>query len=216
MFTLIILNRFLLVKDYATLTSMKVTKAVQKKTRYDILTASLEEFASQGFQGASLRSIAKKAGVSLGVTYNYFKNKDDILKELIVNFYSHREAVIALATKNLSNTEAPILTYLNCLITDIKMHEEMYRLYMSLILQPNIMKRLKGNEKPFAEIQNKDKKLFHLISKTAKKDLGIEGPLIMVIAVGMISVYLANERSIHIEEIPYLLTNSFPKRSHNF
>lgn len=47
-----------------------------------ILKASLDIFSKKGFPQTTMREIAKKADVSLGLIYFYFKSKDDILKEI--------------------------------------------------------------------------------------------------------------------------------------
>lgn len=44
-----------------------------------ILDAALESFARLGFSGASMRTIAGRAGTSLSNLYNYFPSKDDLL-----------------------------------------------------------------------------------------------------------------------------------------
>lgn len=51
--------------------------------RKDILKVAKEEFHSNGFKDASMRTIAKKAGVGLSNIYNYFKNKDEIFLEVL-------------------------------------------------------------------------------------------------------------------------------------
>lgn len=47
--------------------------------REKILDVSKLMFSNQGFDKTSLRSIAKKLGISPGTIYLYFKNKDDLL-----------------------------------------------------------------------------------------------------------------------------------------
>ncbi|KRF20576.1 hypothetical protein ASG90_18540 [Nocardioides sp. Soil797] len=44
-----------------------------------ILEAALGSFAELGFSGASMRTIAGRAGTSLSNLYNYFPSKDDLL-----------------------------------------------------------------------------------------------------------------------------------------
>jgi AcrR family transcriptional regulator len=51
----------------------------------DIVQASLELIAEQGFHGVPMSMIAKKAGVGAGTIYRYFKSKDVLITEL------HRE-----------------------------------------------------------------------------------------------------------------------------
>ena len=48
-----------------------------------ILEVSKKEFIEHGFKDASMRTIAKKSGVGLSNIYNYFKNKDEILLEVL-------------------------------------------------------------------------------------------------------------------------------------
>lgn len=45
----------------------------------EILDAALTAFAELGFAGASMRTIASRAGTSLSNLYNYFPSKDDLL-----------------------------------------------------------------------------------------------------------------------------------------
>jgi AcrR family transcriptional regulator len=48
--------------------------------REKILVASLQEFADHGMQGASMRAIAKRAGLNVATLYLHFKNKDAIAR----------------------------------------------------------------------------------------------------------------------------------------
>jgi hypothetical protein len=57
---------------------------IQKKDiRKVILEVSRKEFLEHGFKDASMRTIAKKSGVSLGNIYNYFRNKDEIFTQIL-------------------------------------------------------------------------------------------------------------------------------------
>jgi AcrR family transcriptional regulator len=187
------------------------TRGSHSQTKEKILHASLVEFSENGLEGSTMRAIAQRAGTSLGLTYNYFKNKDEIVKELLINFFENREKVITESIQHLSDTELAIETHLRFLVEDIRKNEMMYRLHLSLLLQPKIMKRIKSNEHPFQELQERDKKLFALISKTAQQDLGIDGSVMMTFALGIITLSLANERSVDINLIPKLLIQSFKK-----
>lgn len=48
-----------------------------------ILDVAQAEFLEQGFRGASLRAIVKKAGVTTGAFYGYFKSKEALFNELV-------------------------------------------------------------------------------------------------------------------------------------
>jgi AcrR family transcriptional regulator len=48
-----------------------------------ILNAALAAFGAQGFNGASMREVAKGAGTSLSNLYNYFPSKSHLLAEVL-------------------------------------------------------------------------------------------------------------------------------------
>nr|WKN39248.1 TetR/AcrR family transcriptional regulator [Tunicatimonas sp. TK19036] len=48
-----------------------------------IFDTALALFSQQGYDQTSMRDIAKEADISLGLTYNYFKNKDALLLEIV-------------------------------------------------------------------------------------------------------------------------------------
>lgn len=68
-----------------------------KDTKARILKAALDLFRERGYEAATMRAIAERAGVSLGNAYYYFGSKE----HLIQAFYdrTHLEHVAAVATK---------------------------------------------------------------------------------------------------------------------
>ncbi|MCR4790946.1 MAG: TetR/AcrR family transcriptional regulator, partial [Treponemataceae bacterium] len=54
----------------------------ESETLNKILTAANEEFSQKGFSSASLRTIVKKAGVTTGALYGYFKSKEELFDAL--------------------------------------------------------------------------------------------------------------------------------------
>ncbi|MGM0622204.1 MAG: TetR/AcrR family transcriptional regulator, partial [Bacteroidota bacterium] len=63
--------------------SQKQYEEIRKQKKQLILDTALELFAENGFHATSMSQIAKKAGVSKGLAYNYFESKQDILDEII-------------------------------------------------------------------------------------------------------------------------------------
>lgn len=61
-------------------------KALHEKaaelTRHNILRAAMECFSEKGFQKASIREVAARAGVTLGAVYHHFKDKKELLMRL--------------------------------------------------------------------------------------------------------------------------------------
>jgi len=63
--------------------SKEQLESMRRKSRERILEASLELFSNQGFESTSISAIAKTAGVSKGLIYNYFEGKNHLLETIL-------------------------------------------------------------------------------------------------------------------------------------
>ncbi len=61
----------------------------ENATLQNILSVACKEFLQKGFQGASLRNIVRKAGVTTGAFYGYFKSKEELFDALVKDQYAH-------------------------------------------------------------------------------------------------------------------------------
>lgn len=59
-----------------------------------VIEAAKNEFLKRGFKDSSMRTIAKKANTSLGNLYNYYKNKEAILDEVVGDIPSSIDALL--------------------------------------------------------------------------------------------------------------------------
>src|SRR5687768_18611685 len=55
----------------------------REQARGAILDAALRVFGEKGFDGATTAEVAKAAGVSKGLVFNYFPTKDALLQAMI-------------------------------------------------------------------------------------------------------------------------------------
>jgi AcrR family transcriptional regulator len=70
----------------------------------EICTAALEVFAEKGFAAAKLDEIARRAGVSKGTLYLYFKDKEDLFRAVVRSAIAPNiEAITAV----IAQAEAP-------------------------------------------------------------------------------------------------------------
>ena len=76
-----------------------MAQVLKDESRISILNAAKEEFLEKGYKNASMRSIAKKANMTVGNLYRYYKNKEDINLSIVGPTY--RE--ISAALKELIN-----------------------------------------------------------------------------------------------------------------
>lgn len=68
---------------------MEQKKLLNETSRERIEQAGMKEFLQKGYQEASLRTIAKEAGVTTGSFYWHFKNKEELFDALVAVHYEH-------------------------------------------------------------------------------------------------------------------------------
>lgn len=58
-------------------------EAIRQKSMTNIKETAMELFAHNGYHSTSISKIAKEAGISKGLMYNYFDSKKDLLHEIL-------------------------------------------------------------------------------------------------------------------------------------
>ena len=75
-----------------------------EQTRAAIVTAALDLFRERGYDAATMRAIADRAGVSTGNAYYYFGSKEELIQE----FYSRNQAEHLAASREALATESDL------------------------------------------------------------------------------------------------------------
>ena len=73
---------------------MKISRSAKEKTKAKILESAVDLIIEKGFKSASLREIAKNAGVSNPTIYNYFPSKERLLYAYVEE--KHKQTALAL------------------------------------------------------------------------------------------------------------------------
>jgi AcrR family transcriptional regulator len=115
--------------------------AMQEESRAEIVQAALELFAEKGFDGASVSAIAKRAGISQGLMYNYFAGKDELLLAIFEKGWADVQESFRVAAE--AGRERPSLFDFieNACRLTLK-HQDFWRLLGSLRTQPAAIERL--------------------------------------------------------------------------
>src|SRR5208283_3726401 len=70
----------------------RVAERNPERTRERILSAALKEFAANGFAGARVDAIARRAAINKRMLYHYFGNKEHLFREVLRLKMAERQA----------------------------------------------------------------------------------------------------------------------------
>lgn len=130
------------------------TKKQYEEIRHEkkdiILETALEVFATHGFHGSSISTIAKHAGIAKGLLYNYFKSKEELLKAIMQKGV---QDIIEVYTPILNEELTPQVfrKFLSIYFKLLKENTSFWRLYFAIAMQPSVIEMM---EKEFDEMTN--------------------------------------------------------------
>ena len=128
----------------------KQFKEIRKDKKELIIDTALELFAENGYHATSISSIAKDAGISKGLMYNYFESKELLLNEIIL---SGLKELIGFFDPNKDGflTEDEFDFFLNSAIESIKNNRNYWKLYYSLMMQSSVIELSKDTMAEFTQ-----------------------------------------------------------------
>jgi AcrR family transcriptional regulator len=108
---------------------------IRQATKEKIRVAAMQLFTKQGYYATSISDIAKQAGISKGLLYNYYKGKEELLSEMVEVRIGE---VVEVMTEAVSlETPSEQLKYIvNGAIDNIHKNPEVHRFYLHLQTQP--------------------------------------------------------------------------------
>ena len=110
----------------------KVQKPLTDDQKQKIIQTAIFEFAEYGFNGANINIIAEKAGVSVGVIYKYFTDKETLFTACVKGSLGYMDGMFDKAEEG----EGNLMEFLEQLIAlvqrEARVHPEYYKLYLQL------------------------------------------------------------------------------------
>ncbi|GAA1706380.1 TetR/AcrR family transcriptional regulator [Fodinicola feengrottensis] len=85
---------------------------IEQARRAQMVQCAVEEIAENGYPAASLAAIARRAGVSRGVISYHFADKDDLVEQVIADFYRLGAAFIGERLKGLTGVRAIVRAFI--------------------------------------------------------------------------------------------------------
>jgi len=112
---------------------------LREKKRQLIIDSAIKLFAEKGFASASINSIAKEAGISKGLIYNYFESKEELIITIINNGFN--EFIEVFDPNNdgvLSKDE--FIYFIDKVVEILKKNLRFWKLYFLILAQPEVLK----------------------------------------------------------------------------
>jgi len=102
---------------------MNKRSGIESKKR--ILTAAIKTFSERGYKGTSMRMIARRAHISVGGLYLYFKSKEDLYLTLIKTRLDDLADRTTEALKEVRDPAEAIRTFLKLRLNYAREHREL-------------------------------------------------------------------------------------------
>lgn len=116
----------------------KQNEQIRAETRATILASAMQLFAQKGYATTTTRNIAEAAGLSVGLMYHYFNNKESLLQAVFDSVMARIDEAISAVLEN--NPPGERLAKLLHTIFDLLASEpDFWSLFYMLRTQPAIM-----------------------------------------------------------------------------
>ena len=114
-------------------------EVIREEKRKLIKSAALELFANEGYYPTSISQIAKNAGISKGLIYNYFESKEELIREIVFDGF---DEVLKAFDPNKDGflTKEEFIFFIEETFRIVEKNINFWRLYFTIIFQPVVMK----------------------------------------------------------------------------
>ncbi|WP_040978549.1 TetR/AcrR family transcriptional regulator [Oceanobacillus jeddahense] len=113
----------------------KENERIRQLAKENIMNAAMELFITQGYHATSISSIAKHAGISKGLLYNYFKGKEELLATMVNKRVKEMVDVMEQA-RSLKAPAEQLKHIIVGAIDNVYQNPKVFRFYLHLQTQP--------------------------------------------------------------------------------
>lgn len=181
-------------------------KKIREDRRRTIMDTALEVFSENGYAKASISEIARKAGVSKGLMYNYFDSKEDLLSSIMTEGLNEMFAFFD-PNKDGVLTKEEFTYFIEEMFRLMSRKRRFYKLYFSLVMQPQVWKSFETHLEeivaPFMHI------MVDYYARKGAKNPEMEALLIGVIFDGIGFQYVFNPDMFPLEELKNIIIERF-------
>jgi AcrR family transcriptional regulator len=142
--------------------------ARQRPGKVAILRAAVSVMGEDGYEGASMREMAARAGVSVAAIYYHFPSKHDLLREFLDDSWRIALDRIDRRLRNVENTPTARLDEIVATVIASQNHDEFAQLASVVAMREHT--RLNPPER--AAIEQQQQRLLDLVERTVADGVG--------------------------------------------
>jgi AcrR family transcriptional regulator len=114
---------------------------IREGKRQQIVFAAVECFATTGYHAVSISDLAKHAGISKGLMYNYFSSKEDLLKTIFREVMAEMMDLFNPDQSAEINTDT-LIKYFERMFSHMQSSLMMWKMYLAIFSQPAVLQIL--------------------------------------------------------------------------
>lgn len=178
--------------------SKKQNEEMRAATRTAVLNSAMTLFAQNGYAHTTTRSIAKEAGISIGLMYHYFDSKESLLRAV----FDHSMGILSETFAQSYSQSEPserLASLLRSMLTLLKNDASFWSLFYMLRTQPAIQREL-GDD--FRMWTKRLRDLFEAeLIQLGHQDAPIEAYMLYSLIEGTIQQYLLDPQTYPLEQV---------------
>ena len=114
---------------------------IRENKRRQIINAAVDCFATIGYHACSISDLARHAGISKGLMYNYFSSKEDLLKTIFREIMA--EMIKLIDPDNSGEMDSKVLReYFERLLVHLKSNLIFWKMHLAIFSQPSVQQIL--------------------------------------------------------------------------
>ncbi|MFC1823590.1 TetR/AcrR family transcriptional regulator [Thermodesulfobacteriota bacterium] len=121
----------------------KKALSIKKDKEDAIIEAALKVMASKGFHKAKMSDITREAGISYGLIYHYFKNKEDLLEAIVDQYFDGIFRMINHITESDEDTEKKMQHFTMLLLDNFQQKPELINVMTSEVSRSTVIQTSK-------------------------------------------------------------------------
>ena len=126
---------------------------IREEKRALIMNVALEHFAKEGYHNTTINHIARHAGISKGLMYNYFESKEELLSE-IINRSIDEISLYFDPDKDGYLSEEEFDLFVRKLFIIIREKQSFWRLFYQFLMQKDVRDQfLRSNPGPLNTVE---------------------------------------------------------------